>query len=410
MLSIMTVSSIFLRNLVFFFFSFIWVGTQSVIPQIFFLMHYPQSKNTLLASFLIVGTMFSIIGILASQHNWLRIFTSQKIIVILLFTAVILTSFSLFWVTHLMLYFAIFIVLKFASNYLYNFLDQSFVKTTAQSQMKIHVRSNLIYQLLGIMIAPFYFAFFYSNTLLNIGILGFIGLLSMFFAMKSVAEKTTFKQPSHKTSLQSGLGTREKLFLLYSFLVLTSVIVFTSFLIYFLKDYYQFENAETKGGFLIGVTSVVAIISVFIASFIQKPITNLSERKTVEATLFAPAIQLFIMMLFFIAIILFYMKLSLSFGYIFSLCIFTGIAYGLFLAFTRNYASLVSVNFNSPHLLSVYNNLPNYAALIGFGIVVLMSYVSKYFLFDLLAGILVVIMAILTVSFFCWLAMTLHLK
>jgi hypothetical protein len=406
----MTISAIFLRNFFFFYLAVIYVATLNVMPQIFFLEYSPANKAELMAFFLTLGTLSAIIGILISHKNIVNpesVFKKKHIAQI--FILLIITFSALFAVKNIAPYFLFFIVLKFASSYLYNYLDQYFLKITPQSQTGTHVKASLLYTMIGSIAAPFYLSFFYSNIILNIAVFSAIGIFSMFFAMRNITKN--FPNQSYKKDhvSQEPLKTGDWLFITYSAVIYIIVITFSSLVIYFVQDYYHLENAETKGGILIGFTSVISAVSIFSAFFFKKPILTTKINQHIEAKLFPFFSNLFVIFLLLFSVIMFYFKLSDSFIYLIFLSIPTGIGYGLFLNSSRNYASSVSMQLNKQGLLSIYNNLINYGALLSFGIIFLISFLSKHLSFDFYAIILKINIGLVIVAAFIFLLTTLSI-
>lgn len=397
------------RNFTYFYTSFIWAGTLSVIPQIFFMSNYPEQKNTLLSLFLLFGTFASIIGILTSHINKFYFFINATkvrrnlLIASSIFTIAVTFS-TLLLVRNLTAYFIFFIILKFISNLFYNYIDRLFVAISNQQQLKIHVRSNLLFQLLGIMIAPFYFSFFYSKTAQNIIFIWVIAFFSGVFIFSDLKNSSLLSNSGKCTFPQKKLSLYNKLFITYTLLILAATTMLTSIMIYILKDYYKFSNASTKGAAIIGVISIFAVVSVFMSG-VQIKFANSLKNNYVTTIKFSVIQNLVSILLFILALFVFYFKISSSYYLLLSFSAFCGISYGIFLNSTRNYASSDSKNNNG--LISIYNNLPNYASLVGFFIIFITSLLSKAFTMDFCKFMLLIILIIFGLSLFALIGMNL---
>ena len=383
----MTTTSIFLRNFFFFYISTIYVGTLNVMPQIFFLEYYPENKTEFMALFLILGILSSIIGVLISHRNIVNPkFVFKKNRISQIFILSIITFSALFAVKNIVPYFLSFIVLEFAVGYLYNFLDQCFVKITPQSKISVHVKANLLYFMSGSILAPFYLSFFYSNTILNIVVFSSMGIVAMFFVTRNISGNFSNQFLQKSDVLNKPLEIGNWLFIFYSTVINIVIMMFASLMIYLLKDYYHLENSEARGSMLIGFISFISVVSIFSTFFLKKPIpipiATAKINRHVEAKLFPFFSNLFAIILLFLSITMAYLKLSYSIIYILFVGLLAGIGHGLFINSTRNYASSISIQLNKQRLLSIYNNLSNYGALISFGIILLISFLSKRLSFD----------------------------
>jgi hypothetical protein len=374
--------------------------------------NYPEQKNILLSLFLLFGTTASIIGVLTSHSNKFYFFmNATKIRRNLLIAATIFTiavTFStLLLVKKLTAYFILFIILKFISNLLYNYIDRFFVAISNEQQLRIHVRSNLLFQLLGIMTAPFYFSIFYSKTAQNIvliWVIAFFSGASIFLDLKNssvISDLGKYKFPQKK------LSHYNKLFITYTLLILAATTMLTSIMIYILKDYYKFSNASTKGAAIIGVISASAVISIFMSG-VQIKFANSINKNYVTSIKFSVIENLLSILLFILAIFVYYIKISSSYYLLLSLSAFCGISYGIFLNSTRNYAS--SYSKDNSGLISIYNNLPNYASLVGFFIIFITSLLSKAFDVDFCQFMLLIILVIFGLSLFVLTGMNLKSK
>lgn len=364
--------------------------------------NYPDHKNTFLSLFLLLGTLASIVGILTAQNN--KFYSSltttalrRHLVNASCIFATAVTFSGLFLVKNLCLYFACFILMKFISNLFYNWIDRLFVARSDRKQLEIHVRSNLIFQLLGIMIAPLYFSVSISNTTTNLVLIWTMAILSIVLLMITDGGKKDSPNFRKNGSIfpKRKLSLYHRLFVAYSILILTSVTILISMMIYILKDYYKFDNPAAKGGTIIGVISAFAVITVLMSGVLSKPEITLKNKAKSHQELspWPNSIALFGLILTTLA---FYLKISSSFYVLLCLCSLAGISYGIFLFCTRNYASSAS---ESPGLISVYNNLPNYASLAGYLLTLPVSFAAKTKALDFSRLMLGIILAFFVLSF-----------
>jgi hypothetical protein len=387
--------SIYKRNFIYFFTSFIWTATLSVVPQIFFMSNYPEQKNTLLSLFLLLGTMASVIGILTSQANKFYYFINatkvrRKLLIVSCIFTIAVTFSALLRVKNLTAYFTCFILLKFISNLFYNYIDRLFVAVSNPQQLNVHVRANLLFQLLGIMVAPFYFSFFAAKTAQNIVLIWIIAFLSMLFIDSDLKNSSPLCSTGNPAFPKEKLSLYHKLFITYAVLILSATTMLISIIIYILKDYYKFSNTATKGGIIIGVISIFAVISVFMSGVLIKYANHFKNNHTPPIK-FSVIPNIISLLIFIVTTLAFYFKVSGSFYFMLGLSAFSGISYGIVLSSTRNYAS--SDSKNNTGLISIYNNLANYASLVGFLLILPASLLTKALAMDfckLMLGIILV--------------------
>ena len=364
----MNVSRIWKRNFIYFLTSFMWSATLSVVPQTYFMTNYPEYKNILLSTFLFVGTVASIIGILISQHKRFMVclndIKEKKFLLICSCIFIITLTFCLLLVVKTLLaYFILFIIMKFISNMFYNCIDRMFISEYSTNLLKTHVRSNLSYQLLGMMFAPLYFSFFLENKVQNIIFISCISLVASIYIYHSQSNLAVeVNSISLKVSEEEKLGIYNILFIAYSFIVLCATTMLISIIIFILKEHYGFVDPSKKGGIMIGIISVFAVISLILNNALVNDFLSFTQNCISTS-------------LFIVSIFAFYCKVSQQYIYIAIMSIFPGIAYGIFLSNTRAYASRPCKN--SSNLISIYNNLPNYAALLGFLVIFLVSFATK---------------------------------
>ena len=188
---------------------------------------------------------------------------------------------------------------------------------------------------------------------------------------------------------QDSLTINDWLFIIYAIVI--SVVIFSSasLIIYFVQDYYLMTDAKIKGGILLGLINIGTIFSIFLLGLAKK--TPQTKRISIGHNLVA-------MLLLLVALLMFYLKLSVSFVYLSACGITAGIGYGLFLISTRNYASTVSIQCDRPQLLTAYNNTANSASLISFLIIFILSFLINYIPYDFYSVIFIINIAFVLCS------------
>ncbi len=390
-------SAIFRRNSFYFLTSFCWTATLSVVPQQFFLSWYPHQKQALLGFFLLAGTVAAVVGIMVSRKAELfsLIGNNRRQVRGLSISCLGLAAASfaaLLLARSLWIYFTCYVLFKFISNFFYDFIDRYLVRATCPADLPYHVQSNLLFQLLGIMLAPFYFAAFpeagLQNSALVLGICSVAALL-LVRRLPSPPEATSL-MPDSAPVAPPRSDIALKWFIAFTAVVLAAITMLMSVLAYVLHDYYGFADGATKGGLMIGVISISAVFGVFFAARFHRHH---------DARSFATGSQIAGSALFACAIASFELRFTRSFGILLTIGALAGIAYGLFLSTTRQYASARSSD--SPNLLSVYNNLPNWAALASFSMVVLAARIAPVLHMDFCVLMLRLIGSVFLLSIGC---------
>ncbi len=367
-----TKRSILLRNFIFFYISFVTIGTIQIIPQIFFMTYYPQKKTFLLSLLLFFGTLGSILGIWMSQKKRfdLGVKLPLRYAMICLISITTVLFIKLFFTVDLTVYFLVFVFFKLCSNYIFNYQDQYFVKITPRNTLNIHTSSLTQFQLLAFLTAPFYFTVFYHHSSLT----AVLTLLLGFFTLIPVFNNYGLKQDTSVMKITSinddqKLNEGDYLFLLYVFFMHSMIIIISATIIYILRDYYKIQNIAVVSGLVIGFVNLSSIVAVFLKGLI--PTTSKNEENNISFRL-----HLVLTILFGSTLLLFYLKLSTSLYYILFPGGMTGTAYGLFLVNTRNYASMTRIDEHKPELLATFNNLPNYSSLLSFISLLIISFVT----------------------------------
>lgn len=327
-----------------------WTGSFTILPQVFFMNNYPAEKMKLLSITLIFGILTSIAGISLSGKSTYRF---KRFSFMSLFVITVASFLGLFFIEHSLLYILSFITFRFVSEFIYNTLDHHFLATIEKKQMSTYVNSNLIFQLLGSLSAPFYFAFCYEYSISHILILtlGMVVPLSLILTSStSFGGNISQKEHSTKAIIKEHLS-----FISYTIILYSVLAVVSSSLIYILKDYYHYSNASEVGGVVVGIATFCSIAFILFFSFIHKKSPKLWGKET-----------FLILISMAISIGGFALKARSSFAYIILASLPLGLGYGGFLLWGRHIVSKTVLESGKKGLLSLYNNLVNYGSLTGF--------------------------------------------
>lgn len=356
------------RSFLYFYVSFVGTGLQNVIPQVFFDQYYPERRELLLSISLLLGATAGILATMwwnrslsssASKH--VRSLRLSIVVIVGLLGASLLGLFHTEWV---LLFIALFIATKVLSQYLVNTVDDHYVRATALRDLNLHSQNATLFQLVGIVLAPLYFSFFYAKALWNGVVLIGISLLALFLILQSVTSQVqNAATPTQKDQGRGKLDATDGLFLLYIITSSSATLILSANIIYLIQDYYALTSPLQKGGILLGVINLAAIIGVAF----QKVIARVVFRHAGQAADGASALRIHVALpvLTFPLVWLLYLKPSSGMLYLIVLFTFLGLIYGLFRMYSREYASEMASKQHKRRLLTLYNNMSNYSIVIA---------------------------------------------
>ena len=342
-------------DLMFFFTSFFMSGTQSIITQLFFVTYYPARKYELLSMTLVFGALATLAGLAAGaklQHT-------RRRILLPLFVLLGVAAFALQMLSHTMAqYLPAFLLASFSINLLYNVLDNFFMRVVAQPAQPLHIKTLLLYQMLGYILSPLFFSLFAQQKGLLITVVAILGIISYAAPLRLHRQTTPETEAGSMPEEKRGrpLAPRDRLFLTYVLVVFSGIYVFLAIAEYLLRDYYRFDNSAW-------------ICSLFLMAvvLISGGVIALSGN---GKSLFGTALQSLALVLIALSAVLLWLRLSTRPVYLVLPCLFLGIGNGLFTSHTKRYANCCE---RSARVISLYNIIQTGASLCAYAAVYLAS-------------------------------------
>ena len=347
------------RNLMYLYTSIFFAGIQNIVTQMFFDTNYPDNKETLMSAALFCGSIFSVLGIIASARvagfRPSRRFDTKRprLLLVTGMVLAILSAFSgLFFVKSFVFYTVLFSIACFCINYIYNILDVFITSNTESADKQRNVRVLLGYQMLGYMVAPLFFSTFVSMPLVCIGfaiIAGICGYLpsGSDYVKNGLAMSETYdfkaKDDGENDDTVTGKGTLQ---MCYCFLMFTGVYMLMPSVAYLLKDYLNVENYATLSSvFLAGIVLVSSVV-----------ILLCDEKKLWQFNITAPLSMV-------IALQILLVLRSSHAAVLICMAIVSGIGYGAYLSGSRYF-----VNAADPQLglVTKYNKMLTAGSLFGY--------------------------------------------
>ncbi len=344
---------IWLRNIPYFYLASMIVATSYIVPQFFFLQFFPESKDSYLMALLVVGTIFSIWGVNLAELISLQLIKPQKWLAITL-TICGLLSYLLFQLSNLLLFLGVFIFAKLLLNFCFHFMDSYFVRTTDSNTITTHASSHSIYTLLGTVCASLYLGYCFEFKQFNSWL--FLGL-ALFCAVNALYFRTKHNVLEPVKVVAGKLAAYQKYYLSYGIAIFSAYGVFSSILVYLLHDYYQLANPRSLAGLILALSCIVGALAIVVLN---------ANRGGRNADLFGGKIVPWLVVINTSAILLFLLKPIESPLFVVLLSVVTGATYGLFLSLNRTLVSKLAQAQDQRRFLFIYNNLPNYSALLGF--------------------------------------------
>lgn len=373
-------SNIAKRSYLYFFVSFIGTGLQNVIPQAFFDAHYASQKEMLLSLCLLLGAAMSIMmttwwGQLPRFRQWQT--NHFKLIIVVTIVILALAMLGLFITTLAVAFIVMFVVTKVLSQYLVNTVDEHYVAVTEAIQLNKHSQQATLFQLIGIVAAPLYFSLLYTRPTLNFAALAVISVMGLYMILSNISAQSLHGDHSRKKmkSADGKLQLSDRLFLFYTVIASSATLIFSANIIFLIQDFYQFDSPVQKGGLILGLVNLAAIVAVALQKGLGVFIVGRANNSTQRAGL--KRIHLSMTLISLVLIVFIYMKLFVSMVFLSMISIVLGVVYGLFRLYSREYASHIAQQFNRPRMLLMYNNMSNYSILISAIVMFLLSLLAE---------------------------------
>lgn len=400
------------RSYLYFFVSFIGTGLQNVIPQAFFDAHYASHKEMLLSLCLLLGAALSIMmttwwGQLPRFRRWQA--NHFKLIIIGTIVILALSMLGLFVTTLALAFIVLFVMTKVFSQYLVNTVDEHYVAVTDELQLNKHSQNATLFQLIGIVAAPVYFSLLYTRPTINVIALTVICILGLYMILSNISAQSLHGSARQTATADEGkLQRSDRLFLLYTVIASSATLIFSANIIFLLQDFYRFDSPIQKGGLILGLVNLAAILAVALQKKLGALFTGKQNSSIQQAGL--RRIHLSITMLSLILIVFIYMKLFESMLFLAIISVILGVVYGLFRLYSREYASHISQQYNRPRMLLMYNNMSNYSILISAIVMFVLSLLAEISPLSFLQLVLISVIACFALSAFIVLRFLHHLK
>jgi hypothetical protein len=354
-----------LRASFFFAFSFAWAGAINVLPQLWLLHRFPERRHFLLSLLLLGGTGCAVIGVLASQRQLDRGRPVGRWGVVVGTAGWLVPLGVMLSANGLAAYVTAYLLFRFTSNWIFNHLDHHAVRLAGPSHAAAHVTSALAMQLLGMMVAPAFFAFTDGRMELQVSVMGLLGVITVVPVLR--APRVTQVLPVTAGAVPAPPRGGVVRFHLCTFMALAGVYAFATQLIYLLRDLYRVPDAERLGGLLLGLLGLVGMTTAAATGRL------LAQRRTDREP---TAVLAGSSLVFAAGIALFAWPASTATAWLLVPCGLAGGAYGAFLAASRLFATRHAAGGAST--LSLYNNMPNLAALGAYSVTALLSVATEH--------------------------------
>lgn len=342
------------RASAFFTFAFVAASSINILPQSWLMAQGLERKGLVLSSLLLAGTVGATAGISLSRrqlHEAHQPSLRRSLWITPLFVLPLLAVVA--GVRPLLVYGALYVVFRAASNWLYNHLDHLLLAGLQGPAVRRHATASTTFQILGQMSGPAVFALLLGQPLVSIGVL----LLAFAWSTLAVLDAPApVAAPSHAEAAPQPTGRLRgpALRLLgWSLVLQTGIIGLFAQLIFLLGDYVGVDSPAKTGGVLIGV---VGLSSVAVVAASARLGAGLGRRWSLAW----PGLSMAA------CVVGLWMRPPL-WGLV--VCaVLAGVGGGRFLLVSRLRASAWQGPPGRATVLSLYNNIPNYASLVAYGL------------------------------------------
>ena len=351
---------------------FLWIAGANIIPQAFFLEFDNQHKEAWLAATMMLGSTASVAGIFF--HHILRL--SKLGLALLL----ILTSGSfmaLFFINNGWLFLLVYCSFRFLSCYLYNQGESTVINDFPQ-QGSQYSHISVLLQLAAILSSPLYFSQYLNLVNCHVVIIIFLAMLFLIAALHYLSFSSINNSSARKIS--NWPNKQHQLFLAYCASFMAIVYLFSAKTLFFLSDYYQYQDAIPFSGLLMFVT--------FFCSFLTSVfVPRLRAGHILRTSFPIPALLLAC------ACLLIFLKLSGDKYYLLVNTSLIGMAYGLFMLRSKSY--VVGAATTDSNLVSFYNVLPYITTLPPFVLILVISQFVSGIVYWYVLAVLFMILALM---------------
>lgn len=375
---------LFLRASGIFLCAFLGAGLINVFPQILFQRFYPAQKKFYLSIFLLTGTAAAILGLWASHRQqrvtaqtnvtWVPMVASLVILSVLMSMVGLRLSTSLLWL------FSLHVFARFGMGYLLNLLDIETVHKTPLPQQPLNNQVVLVYRLLGMLIAPPFFALLFDRWIAMNVVLCMVTVVALVGSWTLLKAPYESKQVTKEEATPQKIRTYDIMVTVFGLLSYTCFYLVATNLIYYLKDCIGIAGAETKGAFMVMLVFMTSIVSLSLAPRLLR--THGKQRSSVKADSTVPSslsvYSFFVPVLIFGVALVFWRQWAQSEVSITFCSMLLGAIFGFFLYELRAYMAKEARAKNNVALMSIYNNIPFVSSLFAFILMLVLSRMSFY--------------------------------
>jgi len=355
------------------------IGTTSMVAPVHFGRHFPEQKAVLLALCLVIGSVAAVLGIRVSGARVTRTPHTRSLLgrrgALSLFALLGLLCTSLYLTVDAFLFVAAFAGVHFVNQFVFNTVDQQYVRNTAPAGLGAHAQLAAAYSLAGMVLSPVTLALAGSSPATG-PVAGATVFLALAWAVRSQqlsavpgAAATAVPAggaPAGEAPAVGGAGQaaggsidrQDRAFGLFYLLAYGAVMSVSSQMVFIVSDHYRLDAAVVSAGMLLGVSQVAALVAVVLLA--------LARRKSGREVIAGVRVPAAAAGAFTLAALLVLGRLVPSLAYLVAVAVLTGMSFGAVQLWIRSYASRRAQR--RPAVLSMFNNVANYASLFAFAL------------------------------------------
>lgn len=365
------------RNLAFFFTTFFCAGTRNMISQLFYDQYYPAQKNVLLSVTLLLGAAATLLGMGVPARRWpggRRPLAAMVVLAVLAFCVQVLTS-------RAAAYIAAVVVGSFSVNFLFNVFDNTSMAAIGGQHGAKHIRSLLLYQMLGYMLAPLFFSQFFGMPAVCVAVVAGLAAASYRVVLREYGGA-----PAQAARRAARPPFAERFFLLYTVFVFSCVFILLSISTYLFKDYLRFANYALVSSlfllFVVAVTAAGIVLSGFLPNAAGKGTLSIGVQAAAVGAMLAGVLILLLWP-------------SNSYGFLAAPCVLFGLGYGVVMNTTKAFANCTD---RGDGLISRYNIAQTVSSVLAYVLTLLASLAAGRWGLDVMRMDLLVLAALFTVA------------
>lgn len=405
-----------LRAGFYFYDSFVNIGLQAVVPQVFFLDLLGNGGHTWLSVCLLVGAMASFGGVTLSRLRPLGTWPRGRAGGILPLALTVVAAAFLLWLlraTSPVVFTALYAVGTLVLAYVYDGTDNLWLRSLPLGKIRAHVSTAIIAQSIGTITAPFFFALFlhespvYAVVVAGGCVMAWAGRPVWGPAVSAIlgrrddvraAGPQSSALPVGGPPASQPLTATDWTFLAYTLCMFGTVLVLAANAVEFTTAYFHTARPTETAGVLLTVSNSLGVLAVLAYMALPERIARVRARRAaraggaaterqdaaaqpvpphgpvgVRSSGFSPGAHVALVAGMAAAAVLLAVKASSSVAYILAMGGLAGISFGFFRLLAREYASRRVALFGRTRLLSMFNSLHGTASLLVYGLMTLAS-------------------------------------